>query len=47
MIVQVSVVLNGAAVDSDSRFDNDCSSPHLQSQSDVVSHQLMVSNSGY
>ena len=47
MIVQVSVVLSGAAVDNDSRFDNDCSSPHLQSQSDVVSHQLMVSNSGY
>ena len=47
MIVRVIIVLSRAVVDSDVSFDNDCSSPHLQSQSDVVSRQLMVSNSGY
>ena len=42
MIVRVIVVLNRTVVvDSDWRFDNPCGS-HLQSQSGVVSCQLMV-----
>ena len=44
MIVRVSVVLSRAVVDSDWRFDNDYSSPHLQSQSGVVLRQLIVND---
>ena len=47
LIVRVHVVLNmTVVVDSDWRFDNLCAS-HLQSQSELVSRQLMVLHSGF
>ena len=45
MIIQMCVVLNSTAVDSDSHFDNVCSN-HLQSQSEFITRQLVVLNSG-